>query len=53
MFNNHLISVCFCIITYPTPYKFLHNIGYYHLVGYGKIPKSRLVQKLKVGQEYL
>ena len=26
-----------------------YNVGYYRLVGYGKIPKSRLVQKLEAG----
>lgn len=26
-----------------------YNVGYYWLVGYGKIPKSRLVQKLESG----
>ena len=26
-----------------------YNVGYYRLVGYGKIPKSRLIQKLEVG----
>lgn len=26
-----------------------YNVGYYRLVGYGKIPKSRLVQKLESG----
>lgn len=24
-----------------------YNVGYYRLVGYGKIPKSRLIQKLE------
>ena len=26
-----------------------YNVGYYRLVGYGKIPKSRLIQKLEAG----
>lgn len=26
-----------------------YNVGYYRLVGYGKIPKSRLIQKLESG----
>ena len=26
-----------------------YNVGYYRLVGYGKIPKSRLVQNLEAG----
>lgn len=26
-----------------------YNVGYYRLVGYGKLPKSRLVQKLESG----
>ncbi len=35
-----------------------YNVGYYRLVGYGKIPKSRLIQKLEAGdrdiyQEYI
>jgi lysozyme len=25
------------------------NVGYYRVVGYGKIPKSRLIQKLEAG----
>ncbi len=35
-----------------------YNVGYYRLVGYGNIPKSRLIQKLESGdrdiyQEYI
>lgn len=35
-----------------------YNVGYYRLVGYGKIPKSRLIKKLEAGdrdiyQEYI
>lgn len=26
-----------------------YNVGYYRLVGYGKIPKSKLIQKLEAG----
>ena len=26
-----------------------YNVGYYRLVGYGKMPKSRLIQKLEFG----
>lgn len=26
-----------------------YNVGYYRLVGYGKIPKSRLIRKLESG----
>lgn len=26
-----------------------YNVGYYRLVGYGKMPKSRLIQKLEAG----
>lgn len=26
-----------------------YNVGYYRLVGYGKIPKSRLIRKLEAG----
>jgi len=26
-----------------------YNVGYYRLVGYGKIPKSRLIQKREAG----
>ena len=26
-----------------------YNVGYYRVVGYGKIPKSRLIQKLEAG----
>ena len=26
-----------------------YNVGYFRLVGYGKIPKSRLIQKLEAG----
>lgn len=26
-----------------------NNVGYYRLVGYGKMPKSRLIQKLESG----
>ena len=26
-----------------------YNVGYYRLVGYGKIPKSRLIKKLEAG----
>lgn len=26
-----------------------YNVGYYRLVGYGKIPKSKLIRKLEVG----
>jgi GH24 family phage-related lysozyme (muramidase) len=26
-----------------------YNVGYYRLVGYGKMPKSRLIQKLESG----
>lgn len=26
-----------------------YNVGYYQLVGYGKMPKSRLIQKLESG----
>ena len=28
---------------------FSYNVGYYRLVGYGKIPKSRLIKKLEAG----
>ena len=27
----------------------LYNVRYYRLVGYGKMPKSRLIQKLEFG----
>ena len=29
--------------------KLLHNVGVYRLVGYGRIPKSRLIRKLEKG----
>ena len=29
--------------------KSLHNVGYYRLVGYGKIPQSKLIRKLEAG----
>ena len=33
----------------PTLCKLLHNVGCYRLIGNGKIPKSKLIQKLDSG----
>lgn len=38
-----------CGLAGRTLCKSLHNVGYYRLVGYGKMPKSRLIQKLESG----
>ena len=53
--SSFLIKVLLGIVLLPNSFagptlcKLLHNVGCYRLIGNGKIPKSRLIQKLDDG----